>query len=315
MKLKEWAAFVILGLIWGSSFLWIKIGVENITPSVLVTLRISFGLMGLLVVMAVQRQSFPRDRNTILKYIFMGVFNLVLPFLLITWGETRIDSSMAAILNGAQPLFVIVIANFWLHDEKITLPRLGGLIIGFIGVVVLVAQDLKPGSQQGDILGQLAVILAAISYATALTFSRKYLRGTKPVVQSTMILVVGAIIMWAITPITNRPLILPSTPLTWLAVIWLGLLGLCIAYLLFFYLNNAWGPTRASLVTYIFPIVGVFLGIIFLNEQPSWNMILGSALVVGGIIVVNLKPRAKTQAAAVSVEKSLGSHRERSALE
>ena len=296
MKLKDWTAFVLLGLIWGSSFLWIKIGVENITPFVLVTLRISFGLLGLLVVMAVQRQSFPRDRNTILKYVFMGIFNLVLPFLLITWGETQIDSSMAAILNGAQPLFVIVIAHFWLHDEKITLPRLGGLLIGFIGVVVLVAQDFKPGSLQGNILGQLAVVLAAISYATALTFSRKYLRGTKPVVQSTMILVVGAMIMWTLTPVASRPLVLPSTPLTWLAVIWLGLLGLCIAYLLFFYLNNAWGPTRASLVTYVFPIVGVFLGIIFLNEQPSWNMVIGSLLVVGGIVVVNLRPRAKLSA-------------------
>ncbi len=303
MKLKEWAAFGLLGLIWGSSFLWIKIGVENITPFVLVTVRISFGLVGLLVVMAVQRQSFPRDRNTIFKYIFMGVFNLVIPFMLITWGETKIDSSMAAILNGAQPLFVIVIAHFWLHDEKITLPRFGGLIIGFIGVVVLVAQDFKPGSLQGDILGQLAVVFAAISYATALTFSRKYLRGTKPVVQSTMILVVGAIIMWTLTPVVNGPLVLPSTPLTWIAVIWLGLLGLCIAYLLFFYLNNAWGPTRASLVTYIFPVVGVFLGIIFLNEQPSWNMVFGSLLVIGGIVVVNLKPRARPEAAIVSAGK------------
>jgi len=303
MKIKEWGAFVLLGLIWGSSFLWIKIGVADITPTVLVTLRISFGLIGLLVVMAVTRQSFPRDRNTILKYVFMGVFNLVIPFLLITWGETKIDSSMAAILNGAQPLFVIVIAHFWLHDEKITLPRFGGLIIGFIGVVVLVAQDFNPSMLQGNIWGQLAVVLAAISYATALTFSRKYLRGTKPVVQSTMILVIGAIIMWPLMSVTNRPIVLPSTPLTWIAVIWLGLLGLCIAYLLFFYLNNAWGPTRASLVTYIFPIVGVFLGIIFLNEQPSWNMVIGSLLVVGGIVVVNLKPRAKAEAMAVSAGK------------
>jgi drug/metabolite transporter (DMT)-like permease len=303
MKLKEWGAFVLLGLIWGSSFLWIKIGVENIAPFVLVTLRISFGLLGLLVVMFWQRQSFPRDRNTIFKYIFMGVFNLVIPFMLITWGETKIDSSMAAILNGAQPLFIIVIAHFWLHDEKITLPRFGGLIVGFIGVMVLVAQDFNPETLQDDLWGQLAVVLAAISYATALVFSRKYLRGTKPVVQSTMILVVGAIIMWTFTPVVSRPMVLPSTPLTWLAVVWLGVLGLCVAYLLFFYLNNAVGPTRASLVTYVFPVVGVFLGIILLNEEPSWNMISGSLLVIGGIVVVNLRPRAKSEAVVVSAGK------------
>jgi drug/metabolite transporter (DMT)-like permease len=97
MKLKEWAAFVLLGLIWGSSFLWIKIGVESITPFVLVMLRVSFGLLALLVVMAFQRQSFPRDRTTIMKFVFMGVFNTVIPFLLITWGETRIDSGLASI--------------------------------------------------------------------------------------------------------------------------------------------------------------------------------------------------------------------------
>ncbi len=293
MKLKEWAAFGLLGMIWGSSFLWIKIGVENITPFVLVMFRVSFGLLGLLVVMYFQRQSFPRDRATILRFVFMGVFNTVVPFLLITWGETKIDSSLASILDAAVPLFVIVIGHFWLHDEKITAQRLAGLITGFVGVVVLVLQNSKPGGQN-DILGELAVLLATLSYAVALVFSRKYLRGAKPVVQSTMILVVASAVMWIVTPVVNRPLVLPSTPLTWIAVIWLGVLGLCVAYLLFFYLNNVWGPTRASLVTYVFPVVGVFLGIIFLNEQPTWNMIVGSLLVIGGIVVVNRKPRAKT---------------------
>ena len=295
MKLKEWAAFGLLGMIWGSSFLWIKIGVANITPFVLVMFRVSFGLLALLVVMVVQRQSFPRDRATIMKFVFMGVFNTVIPFLLITWGETRIDSSLASILNAAVPLFVIVIGHFWLHDEKITGPRLTGLIIGFVGVIVLVLQDFNPNTLQGDILGQLAVLLATLSYAVALVFSRKYLRGTKPVVQSTMILVVATAVMWVVTPVVDRPLVLPLTPLTWLAVIWLGVLGLCVAYLLFFYLNNVWGPTRASLVTYVFPVVGMFLGLIFLNEALTWNMIVGAALVVGGIVVVNRKPQAKVE--------------------
>jgi drug/metabolite transporter (DMT)-like permease len=147
------------------------------------------------------------------------------------------------------------------------------------------------------------VLLATLSYAVALTFSRRYLRGTKPVVQSTMILVVATAIMWAITPIANRPLVFPSTPLTWIAVIWLGVLGLCVAYLLFFYLNNVWGPTRASLVTYVFPVVGVVLGIIFLSEPLTWNMIVGSILVVGGIVVVNRKPRARAKAVVAPAGK------------
>ena len=169
--------------------------------------------------------------------------------------------------------------------------------------VILVVQNFKPGGGQNDILGELAVLLATVSYAVALVFSRKYLRGTKPVVQSTMILVVATAVMWVVTPTIERPLILPSTPLTWIAVIWLGMLGLCVAYLLFFYLNNVWGPTRASLVTYVFPVVGMFLGLIFLSEPLTWNMLVGAALVVGGIGIVNRKPRVKAQVVAAPAGK------------
>ncbi len=303
MKIKEWGAFTLLGLIWGSSFLWIKIAVADVSPFVVVSFRVLFGLVGLLAVMYWQRQSIPRDRPTLLKYLFMGVFNVVVPFLLITWGETHIDSSLAAILNATTPLFVIVIAHFALHDEKITGPRLAGLIVGFVGVVVLVSQDFRPEALQSDLLGQLAVLLAAISYAVALVFTRRQLRNAKPVVQSTMILVFATAIMWIITPVVERPLVLPAQPIAWLAVVWLGLLGLCIAYLLFFWLNNAWGPTRASLVTYVFPVVGVILGVIFLNETLNWNMVLGSALVVGGIVVVNRKPRESRSVAVAAAAK------------
>lgn len=303
MKLKEWVAFTVLGLLWGSSFLWIKIAVENVSPFVVVALRVSFGLISLLAVMYWQRQSIPRDRATLLKYLFMGVFNVVVPFLLITWGETHIDSSLAAILNATTPLFVIVIAHFALHDEKITGPRLLGLIVGFVGVVVLVAQDFDPRALQGDLLGQLAVLLAAASYAVALVFSRRQLRNVRPVVQSTMILMFATAIMWVITPVVERPVALPAQPLAWVAVLWLGVLGLCAAYLLFFWLNNVWGPTRASLVTYVFPVVGVVLGVIFLAEPLNWNMVLGSALVVGGIVVVNRKPRVGHTAVAAAPAK------------
>ncbi len=303
MKIKEWGAFVLLGLIWGSSFLWIKIAVEDVSPFVVVAFRVLFGLVGLLAVMYWQRQAIPRDRPTLLKYLFMGVFNVVVPFLLITWGETHIDSSLAAILNATTPLFVIVIAHFALHDEKITGPRLAGLIVGFVGVIALVSQDFRPEALQSDLLGQLAVLLAAISYAVALVFTRRQLRNAKPVVQSTMILVFATSIMWIITPVVERPLVLPAQPIAWLAVVWLGLLGLCVAYLLFFWLNNVWGPTRASLVTYVFPVVGVILGVIFLNETLNWNMVLGSALVVGGIVVVNRKPRESRSVAVATAAK------------
>ena len=295
MKLKEWGAFTLLGLIWGSSFLWIKIAVSEIGPFTLVAFRLLFGLAGLLVIMRLQKQSFPRDRRVLLAYLFLGVFNTAIPFTLISWGETRIDSGLASILNGTVPLFTIVIAHFWLQDEKITLPRIAGLLVGFVGVVVLVSRDIGPQGLVGNLWGQVAVIGGSVCYAVAITFSRKHLRNQPPVLQSTMILLVADALLWLTVPIVRRvapgiesPLhVIPVLPLTWFAIAWLGLLGSCLAYLLFFYLINSWGPTRASLVTYVFPVIGLVLGIIFLKEVVDWQLVVGPLLVVAGIVVVN----------------------------
>jgi len=303
MKLKEWSAFGLLGLVWGSSFLWIKIAVAEIGPFTLVAFRLLFGLIGMLIVMRLSGRAFPRDRKTLLAYLFMGVFNTALPFTLISWGETKIDSGLASILNGSVPLFTIVIAHFWLHDDKITLPRIAGLIVGFTGVVVLVSRDLDPaGAFGGDSLGQLAVLAASCSYATAITFSRRRLRSQPPVVQATMVILIADALMWLTAPIVERPLHIPSLPITWFALAWLGLLGSCLAYMLFFYLINAWGPTRASLVTYVFPVVGLLLGIIFLGESADWRLMIGSLLVVAGIVVVNLKVRLRPAPVATAAE-------------
>ena len=294
MRIKEWAVFIALGLIWGTSFLWIKIALAETGPFTLVGLRLLFGFAGLLVVLAVQRPKLPRDRGTLLAFAFMGLVNTALPFILITWGETRIPSSLASILNGSVPLFTIVIAHFWLHDEKITAARLGGLVVGFIGIVVLVSGDLTPDNIHSDIWGQLAVVAASVSYATAITFSRRHLRGQPPVLQTGMVLLIADSIIW-VTAFggAERPLQLPHTFLPWFAILWLGLLGTCLAYLLFFWLINAVGPTRASLVTYVFPVVGLVLGILILHEAADWRLVVGSVLIVGGIAVVNLIPTRK----------------------
>lgn len=294
MKLKEWGAFTLLGLVWGSSFLWIKIGVAEIGPFGLAAFRLLFGAIGLLIVVRLQKQSFPRDRKTLLAFLFMGLFQTALPFVLIPWGETKIDSGLASILNGTMPLFTIVIAHFWLHDEKITAARLAGLIAGFLGVVVLVSRDLGPaGTLRGNLWGQIAVLAASVSYATAGTFSRKHLRGQPPLLQATMVVVIADALVWLATPIFEPSIHIPRLPITWFALAWLGLLGSCLAYLLYFYLINAWGATRASVVTYVFPVVGLILGITFLAEAVDGRLVAGSLLIVGGIALVNLRSRTK----------------------
>lgn len=300
MKLKEWGAFVLLGLIWGSSFLWIKIAVEDVGPLVLASIRVLFGLIGLLVVLRLTGNSFPRERRIIGLYFILSIFQTALPFALISWSETRIASSLASILNGTVPLFTILVAHFWLHDEKITISRIAGLIIGFLGVVTLVSRDFGPEGLSGNLLGQLAMLGASVSYSIGITFTRKFLRGQQPVVQSTMTLLFADMLLWLNAFSFEQPIILPHRAITWFALLWLGLLGTCIAYLLYFFLINSWGATRASVVTYVFPVVGLILGLIFLKETVDWRLGVGSLLVVAGIVVINLKRQATQASSQVS---------------
>lgn len=303
--MRQWAAFLLLGTIWGSSFLWIKIGVAEIGPATLAAFRLLFGAAGLVAVARLTRQPFREHlRRFFPSYVFMGIFATALPFILISWAETRIDSALAAILNATAPLFAIVIAHYWLSDEKISLARLAGLITGFVGVVVLMSREFSPEGIHGSIWGYVAMVAASASYGLSATFSRRHLRGHPPLVQATMVVIIADAIAWAAVPIMDRPVILPQTGLTWFALAWLGLLGSCAAYLLYFYLINAWGPTRATLVTYVFPVVGLALGIIFLGESADWRLFAGSALIVGGIALVNRRPGP-----AVRASVRLGSER------
>lgn len=289
MRLKEWGAFWLLGTIWGSSFLWIKIAVADVGPATLAAIRLLFGLAGLLAVMRLQGRPFPRVRAHLPPYAFVAFFNSALPFVLIPWGETRIDSGLAAILNATTPLFAILIAHFWLADERISAVRVAGLLTGFAGVVILVSRDVGPSGFHGSVWGQAAVLVASASYALAATFSRRHLRNHPPLSQATMVVLLGDLFTWMAVLAGERPVHLPALPITWFALAWLGLLGSCAAYLLYFYLINAVGPTRASMVTYVFPVIGLLLGIIFLNESADWRLWAGSALVVAGIAVVNLR--------------------------
>jgi drug/metabolite transporter (DMT)-like permease len=156
-----------------------------------------------------------------------------------------------------------------------------------------VSRDFGPQGIHSSILGQLAVLAAAVSYAVSATFSRRHLRGIAPVVQATSIVFVADALAWAAVPLAEQPLRWPVLPITWFALIWLGLLGSCVAYLLYFYLLNSVGATKSTLVTYVFPVIGLILGIIFLGESADWRLLVGSALVVGGIAVVNVKTQTR----------------------
>ena len=288
MKPKDWLAFSLLGLAWGSSFLWIKVAVQEIGPFTLVAFRLLFGILGLLAVVAYSRPAWPANRRLWLALAVLGITNTALPFVLISWGEIYIDSALAAVLNSTVPLFTMLIANFFLHDDRLTLTRLVGLLIGFAGIVVLLLRDLEAGVRS-SILGQAAVLIAAMLYAASSVFARRNAKGLSPTVQALVPLLVADAAVWLVTPIVEAPFTLPRLPLTWLAIAWLGLIGSCFAYLLYFYLLHSVGPTRATLVTYVFPLVGVVLGVIFLGELLDWHLLAGGGMVVASIAVVNRK--------------------------
>ena len=288
MKTKDWLAFIALGTIWGSSFLWIKIAVQEIGPFLLVAFRLLFGALGLLVVALYMRPEMPRGRRILLILTLIGFTNNAIPYVLISWGEQFIDSAVAAILNSTTPLFAMIFAHLYLRDDRLTASRLTGLLVGFVGIVILVSRDLS-SEAQFNLAGQLAVLLASISYAGTIVFARKTTQGISPIALALIPLIGADLFMWVITPIVESPLSLPTLPVTWLAVVWLGLMGTCIAFLLYYYLLHSVGPTRTALVTYVFPLVGVILGVIFLNELLDWQLVVGGALVVGSIVVVNTR--------------------------
>ncbi|MBF8255260.1 MAG: putative membrane protein [Anaerolineales bacterium] len=165
MKLRDWVTFWTLGLIWGSSFLWIKIALDNVGPFTLVAWRLLIGVAGLALVVLFRRPTFPRGLRIYGLLALLGVTNTALPFLLISWGEQSIDSAVASILNGTVPLFAMVFAHFALQDDRMTRARVAGLILGFLGVIVLMSGDLVPGEARAGGLGQLAVLVASILYA------------------------------------------------------------------------------------------------------------------------------------------------------
>ncbi|MGD8604471.1 MAG: DMT family transporter [Anaerolineales bacterium] len=291
MRAKIWGVFSLLGLVWGSSFLWIKLALREVPPFTLVGYQILFGLAGMALVLLVLRPRLPQVKKQWLILLLLGLTDTALPFALISWGEQSIDSAMASILNSTVPLFTLVIAHFALSDERITWKRGLGLLIGLAGVRVLVGGDLDLGAIGRQLSGEAAVLAAAVLYAGSAVLARKTLQGIPFTIQAAVPLISGGIAIWIAAAGLEAPLVLPQQPLTWVALAWLGLLGSCMAYIFYFYLLNAIGPTRLTMVTYVFPVVAVVLGVLFLQEPLSWRLMAGGTLVLSGIIIVNRVPK------------------------
>ncbi len=285
MKAKHWTVFLLLGAIWSSSFMWIKIAVQEVGPMTLVAFRVTFGLLFGIVVILVQRVPMPRSFKAWWPLLVLGLTNIAIPFFLISWGEQSIDSAVASILDATVPLFTILLAHFLLHDDKITLAKVLGLVVGFAGVVVLMSKDI--GASSSSLLGQGAVILASVFYAGSSVYVRKTTEDVPGILRSAGPLVSATATMWLATFLFERPVHVPQLPLTWVALLWLGILGSGLAFVMVFYLIHEIGPTRSTMVTYLFPLGGVVLGAVFLHEQITWEVIVGAALILASLVVAN----------------------------
>jgi drug/metabolite transporter (DMT)-like permease len=299
---KVWAAFIALAVMWGTSFLFIKIAVQTLSPLTMVGLRLLIGWVALLIILKAQRLSLPRDRTVWKHFLFMGIFNTALPFVLFTWAESGIngvDSSVASVLNSTVPLFTIVLAAFVFHTEAITGGRILGLVTGFLGVVLLFAPSFS-SRESSSLLPYFAILVATFCYAVSSIYARKYLLGIKPVILAFCQLLIADILVWIAALLVDDLGAQSFDGATIFSLLWLGLMGSCFAYLFYFYVLQSWGATRATTVTYLLPVVGVTSGVIFLAEPLTGYLIAGAALILVGVWVVNWQPRRPKRAAKTS---------------
>ena len=285
----DWGLFLVLGVIWGSSYLFIKIGLDaGLPPFTLVMLRLLIGFALLATIVAAAHERLPRDARTYGHLVVTSVLSMALPFLLITGAEQTVDSTLAATLAAAIPLVVIPVAAVTLRTEPITPNKVIGVLVGFVGVAVLVGFD--PATLVSRTPGpELALVAATISYAIGGVYARRNIRGMRPMIpavfQVGFALAIVAVLAFAL----ERPLETPISAGALFAVVWLGLLGSGIAYLVFFRLLERWGATRTSLVAYVVPVVGIILGGAVLHEAIDGRLLGGAALIVGGIVLVDRK--------------------------
>src|SRR4051812_15196816 len=282
----EWLLFLALGFMWGSSYLFIKIAVDVFGTFTLVALRLAIGAALLWVVIRAAHQELPREPRIYGHLVVMAVVNIVIPFALITWAERSVDSSLAAILTSAVPLFAIVIAPLFLPDEPIRVNGVFGLLIGFVGVVVLTSRGLGSGAGS-DVTGEIALLGAALAYAVGAVYSRRNMRGVRPMIPAVFQVTFAMLIAGAIALVTEHPWDVRPDVDSIFAIIWLGILGSGLAYLVSFRLLASWGATRTTLVAYVIPVVGIVLGYLVLAEPVDGRLILGTLLVVGGVALVN----------------------------
>lgn len=280
-------AFLALSLVWGSSFLFIKVGLQGLAPTQLVLARILLGAVTLAVIMIVTRRRWPRELKVWGHMIVVGTFFCAVPFTLFAWAEQYVPSSLASIYNATTPIMTLLLTPLMLRSERLSGSRVTGLFIGIVGVVVLTGpwQLIGFGDIAATLPAQLACLGATVSYGFAGLYLRRFVSGLPydAVTLSSVQLAMAAVVVLLAAPFDARGPISLSIPVV-SSVAALGIFGTGIAYVWYTRVLRDWGPVRASTVTYLAPVVGVALGVLVLGETIHWYEPVGGLIVIAGIV-------------------------------
>lgn len=292
MNARAWLMLITLSVLWGGSFFFVGVAVEQLPPLTIVTLRVGLAAITLWCIALAMGLRPPKSLSLWAAFFAMGLLNNVIPFSLIVWGQTHIASGLASVLNATTPLFGVVVAGLLLADERASPLKLAGVGIGFVGVVVMIGTPTVDTASQGSILAQMAILVAALSYAFASVFGRRFkATGLNPIVIAAGQVTGSSIILAPIAMVVDGPLTVfgdagPSL-WVWAAILTLAVFSTALAYVLYFKILASSGATNIMLVTLLVPVSAIILGSLFLNETLEWVHFIGMALIATGLSAID----------------------------
>ena len=281
-------AFLLLSLAWGSSYLGTNIAVRELGPFSMVLWRLGLGVAVLCAAAVVSRPAWPRSWRAYGAVAAYSVIGIALPLWLVSWSLRHTDSSLAAILVTTAPIFTMLIAHVALGDDRMTLGRVGGVLLGFGGVALLLSRELAAGVNS-TALASVTLLAVALCYASASVFARRYTGGTPPLVNALVAQGSAALILAVLTPLAEGGYTLPQSGQVWLAVLWVGVFSSGVAFVCYYYLLHSIGPTRLQMVNFLILVIAMALGVLLNDEPLSWNRMGGSLLILSALVVANRK--------------------------
>lgn len=284
----EWLLLVTLSLLWGGTFFFVEVALTDLPPLTIVSIRVGLAAIALNALVLATGQRMPSTARQWRQFLTMGLLNNAIPFSLIFWGQTYISGGLASILNATTPLFTVLLAHAMTTDERLTVARFMGVLIGLAGVTVMIGVDALNGLA-GSSIGQLAVIAAAVSYGFAGIYGRRF-KDLPPLIPATGQVTASALVMLPVALLVDRPGSLgPVSWQTWAALAGLALLSTALAYVIFFRILAVAGATNLLLVTLLIPASAILLGVLFLGERLEVQQIAGMALICLALAAIDAR--------------------------